>query len=387
MSDFLKKVIISFFCSHFCLTSLFAHQDSQVARDLEMRVFERLQNRLKNKSERNEVSKKDVFEFQRKEVESDFLERSIVEKENFGFVFKRLPIEEQVPKNKVGLFDIVIESNKIERNFLIYIPKGYRQEEALPVVLFFHGGGGSRYYQANPETYNLLSLAEEKKFIAIFPNGYSLFKDGKLGSWNAGDCCSMARDKKIQDVQFTKDILASVRNRLSVDERRIYASGMSNGAMMAYRLACEMSDTFAAIAAVAGTDVTKQCNPKHPVSILHIHAKNDTHVLFDGGAGKDAFKNKGAVTEFPSVYQTINSWRTKNGCSERYDTLWRNDKGYCERTEKCSQGVQVQLCVSTDGGHSWPGSSASMVNPEKEASSKSFLANEVIWSFFSVHKK
>lgn len=382
MGSHFIKLMFFLLISQISTTGVWAHQNTPIAQDLEVRTIERLQKSLRNNSERESLSK-ERFDWQ----EKDFENESFVEIEDGLLGFKRLAIEEQIPVNKNGLFDIGIKSNKIERNFLIYIPSNYRQNEAMPLVLFFHGGGGNRYYQAAPGTYNLLSLAEEKKFIAVFPNGYSLFKDGKLASWNAGNCCSIARDREINDVQFVKDIISSVKGKLNIDERRIYASGMSNGAMMSYRLACEMSDTFAAIAAVAGTDVTKQCKPKNPVSILHIHAKNDTHVLFDGGAGKDSFRNKNAVTEFPSVYQTINSWRTKNGCSASYDSLWKNETGYCERTQECSQGVQVQLCVSTDGGHSWPGSAPSKINRKKEASSKSFSANEVIWHFFSTHTK
>ncbi|MDN8872721.1 prolyl oligopeptidase family serine peptidase, partial [Staphylococcus aureus] len=86
--------------------------------------------------------------------------------------------------------------------------------------------------------------------------------------------------------------------------KRVYATGMSNGGMMAYRLACEASDIFKAIAAVAGTDNTLSCTPAKPISILHIHAKDDDHVLFAGGAGKEAFRDLSQVTEFMSVPKT-----------------------------------------------------------------------------------
>src|SRR5437763_1028874 len=77
--------------------------------------------------------------------------------------------------------------------------------------------------------------------------------------------------------------------QLNIDRTRIFATGMSNGGMMAYRLACDMPDVFKAIASVAGTDSTTACNPRSPIAILHIHAKDDDHVLFGGGAGAGAF--------------------------------------------------------------------------------------------------
>src|SRR5690606_6342607 len=102
------------------------------------------------------------------------------------------------------------------------------------------------------------------------------------------------------DVGFLKAVIADLGRRLRIDASRVYATGMSNGGMMAYRLACEASDVFRGIAAVAGTDNTRNCRPARPVPVLHIHARDDDRVLFEGGAG-DVFRNEAAAADFISV--------------------------------------------------------------------------------------
>ena len=104
-------------------------------------------------------------------------------------------------------------------------------------------------------------------------------QDTAFATWNAGNCCGGARDQNVDDVGFIRQIVANLTRQMNVDRQRIYATGMSNGGLMSYRLACEMSDVFKAIAPVAGTDNTRSCTPKQPVAVLHIHARNDTHVL------------------------------------------------------------------------------------------------------------
>src|SRR5690606_19317480 len=105
-------------------------------------------------------------------------------------------------------------------------------------------------------------------------------------TWNAGNCCGRARDENVDDVAFLRAVVADVSRRASIASQRVYAIGMSNGAMMSYRLACEAGDVFHGIMTVAGTDNTKQCQPQQPVPVLHIHASDDPLVLFDGGAGR-----------------------------------------------------------------------------------------------------
>ena len=256
-----------------------------------------------------------------------------------------------------------VNSGGVERFYSIHLPKTYSPGKKAPLVLALHGGGGNMTHMSLDKNYGLTKKAENSGFIIVFPNGYSQLKSGKFATWNAGKCCGQGRDTKSQDVQFIRDLISKMISEFDIDQERIYAIGMSNGGMMSYRLACELSDVLKGIASVAGTDNTIDCNPKKPISILHIHAKDDTHVLFNGGAGKDAFKDLSQVTDFVSVPETMAKWKKLDGCDQKPQTL----NSYCELSQ--CRGTKLQLCVIPEGGHSWPQSAA-------------FNANDVIWDFF-----
>lgn len=272
-----------------------------------------------------------------------------------------------------------LQHDSKERAYLVHIPASYRSGTPTPVVFAFHGGGGDMRLQAG-DHYALVDAAERAGFIAIFPNGYSRFPGGRFATWNAGACCATARDEHIDDVGFVRAILAQVQTRVTVDPRRIFATGMSNGGMLSHRLACEAADIFAAIAPVAGTDNTLLCSPSRPVSVLLIHAKDDTHVLFEGGAGKDAFRDPHKVADFVSVPETIRRWKERNQCVGTPQRVLSVPGAHCDAYQSCSGGAQVELCVTETGGHSWPGGS----KPRSGAApaSQAIRANDVMWEFF-----
>lgn len=237
------------------------------------------------------------------------------------------------------------------RLYRVHVPASYSATRPAPLVFSLHGGGGNMDFQANDSYYGQISKSDQAGFIAVFPNGFSKLKSGKLATWNAGNCCASARDEDSDDVGFIRDIIKNLSAQLNVDPRRIFANGMSNGGMMAYRLACDMPDVFRAIASVAGTDNTKSCTPKAPISVLHIHAKDDELELFDGGAGRKSAK----VTSFVSVPDSIAKWVRLNSCNPTPKRVFENAGAYCDAYTSCRGGVEVKLCVTPTGGHSWPG--------------------------------
>jgi polyhydroxybutyrate depolymerase len=169
-----------------------------------------------------------------------------------------------------------------------------------------------------------------------------------------------------------------VARQVAVDRSRIYASGMSNGAMMAYRLACDAADLFRGIAAVAGTDNTRGCKPQRPVAVLHIHARDDRHVLFDGGAGPDSAP-AAQVTDYTSVTDTIARWTRLDGCTAPPQRVLDRPGAVCEMHDGCAGGSRVQLCVTEAGGHSWPGGRKPRGGPP---ASTALSANDAMWAFF-----
>ncbi len=279
-----------------------------------------------------------------------------------------------------GTREYSLEHGGLTRAYLVHVPRKYRPGRPAPLVFAFHGGGGHAAFMADDARYGLISKAEEAGFVVVFPNGYSRLPGGKLATWNAGSCCGDARDREVDDVGFVRAMLAAIRSRLDVDPARIYATGMSNGGMLSHRLACEMADVFGAVASVAGTDGTQTCAPSRPVSVLHLHARNDDHVLFEGGAGENAFRDRSKVTTFVSVPETIARWVARNRCDAAPARTLSVPSAWCDTYGGCAGGVQVQLCVTATGGHSWPG--AEKVRRGKEPASQAISANDVMWTFF-----
>jgi len=275
-----------------------------------------------------------------------------------------------------------IKHGGLERMYRVHVPASYDSAKPLPLLIALHGGGGNMDIQANDVFYGQISKSEREGFIVAFPNGFSRAPGGRLATWNAGNCCGAARDRNVDDVGFIRQVVADIGRQWHIDPARVYATGMSNGAMMAYRLACEAPDLIKAIAPVAGTDNTRVCTPASPVGVLHIHARNDSHVLFGGGAGPDSV-SRSQITDYVSVADTIAKWTRLNHCAAGVAPKRVLDKpdAWCEAYPGCEGGAQVQLCVTETGGHSWPGGR----KPREvgEPASNAISANDVMWEFFN----
>ncbi len=275
-----------------------------------------------------------------------------------------------------GLRELQVQGRKV----LVHLPAGYDVSRPAPLVLAFHGGGGHAEYMADDEKYGLQKKADAAGFVVAFPNGYSKLPGGKFATWNAGGCCGDARDRQVDDVGFARAVVAAIQGRYSIDATRVFATGMSNGGMLSHRLACEAADVFRAVASVAGTDATAICTPSKPISVLHIHARDDDHVLFNGGAGPGAFRDESKVMAFTSVPETIARWVQRDRCAAPAQRTLDKPGAYCEVYNGCAGGASVQLCVTDTGGHSWPG--ADSVRRGKPGASQALDADDVIWRFF-----
>ena len=274
-----------------------------------------------------------------------------------------------------GDHEFTLQHGGLTRHYRVHVPPSHKPEQATALVLAFHGGGGSMDIQANDRYYGQISKADQLGHVVVFPNGYSRLPGGKLATWNAGACCGAARDKDIDDVGFVRALLVRLKQQLNVDPAHVFATGISNGGMISYRLACEMADSFTAIAAVAGTDNTLSCAPSRPVSVLHIHARDDERVLFNGGAGSQATQ----MTDFVSVPRNMAKWASLNGCQPEPKRVLEVPGAYCEAYSGCRGGAQVKLCVTETGGHSWPGGRKPLGGAQ---GSNAISATDLIGDFF-----
>jgi polyhydroxybutyrate depolymerase len=276
-----------------------------------------------------------------------------------------------------GRYEIRLRHGGRERMALLHVPASYDPAHPAALVMALHGGGGGAIYQADDANYGLIGKSEEAGFIAVFPNGVSEATNGMLATWNAGTCCAQARDQQVDDVGFLRAVVADVARRANIAPR-VYAIGMSNGAMMAYRLACEAGDVFRGIMAVAGTDNTRQCAPKQPVPVLHIHARNDDTVLFNGGAGPKLGRGDNAA-DFVAVPASIAKWVQLNHADPQPRRVLQVAGATCELHAPLQGGAAVELCVTETGAHSWPGGQKT----RGEQPSQAINANDLMWDFFS----
>lgn len=262
----------------------------------------------------------------------------------------------------------------LRRDYLVHVPQGYRGLP-MPMLIALHGGGGDADFQADDSRYHLISKSDEAGFIAVFPNGYSAMPGGILATWNAGTCCGPAMKHNIDDVGFIREIIRRMRVQARIDPNRIFATGMSNGAMMSWRLACEASE-IRAIAPIAGTDNTPACRPSRSVPVIEFHALNDDHVPFGGGRGDLSI----ARTDFVSVPATQAKWIRIDRAAPAAQRVLSVPGARCDLHVPAPGGAPVELCTTTTGGHSWPGGGTQQ---GRKQPSMAISANDLMWQFFS----
>ena len=272
-----------------------------------------------------------------------------------------------------GDYRFSVVHDGLTREYLVHVPKSYRGAPA-PMLIALHGGGGDADNQANDDNYKLISKSEQAGFIAVFPNGYSRFPGGVLATWNAGACCGAAQKSDVDDVGFIRDVIHRVERQASIDPKRIFAAGMSNGAMMSWRLACEAPE-IRAIAPVEGTDNTTRCTPSRPVAVIEFHAADDPNVPFNGGVGVGP-----SHADFVSVPATQAKWVKIDRAQEQSKRVLTVTGAHCDVHVPKPGGTPVELCVTDSGGHSWPGGGTK--NGRKQPS-MAISANDLMWSFFS----
>jgi polyhydroxybutyrate depolymerase len=170
------------------------------------------------------------------------------------------------------------------RTSIVRVPNSHDQSTPMPVVLALHGATMNGPMMAWFSGLN--QKADEAGFIVVYPNGTGRFSSY---TWNGGNCCGSDTQNDVDDVAFINALLDDLMGSYHIDARRIYVTGMSNGAVMSYRLASELSDRIAAIALVSGSMATEISQPKRPVSVLHFHGTMDEYIPFLGGKVRRAY--------------------------------------------------------------------------------------------------
>lgn len=270
----------------------------------------------------------------------------------------------------------------LTRTYGVYVPSGYDLSGSTPapVVLILHGGFGSGT-QAFTSA-RLAALADARGVIVVYPDGVA--SPLNVRTWNAGACCGYAQSTGVDDVGFVGALLDQIDGELCVDRRRIHATGMSNGAQLSHRLACDLSWRIASVAPVSGTDNTTTCAPTRPVPVMHIHGTADQLSPYGGGMGCGLSGN-----DSTSVPDTIARWQDRDGCRGGATPRFTEGDGVCETYGRCRNDTEVVLCRIANGGHNWPGGEPPVLSGIGDcpfgAQSTTFDASARALDFFALH--
>jgi polyhydroxybutyrate depolymerase len=273
----------------------------------------------------------------------------------------------------------------MQRSYIVHLPMSYDNNRQWPLVIVLHGGG-SEARTMNPLT-GFNALADQQGFVVVYPEAYE-------HNWNdgRGDPGIKSQAQNIDDVAFISTLIDQLSQDLNVDRKMVYATGMSNGAIMTERLGCELSGKIAAIGPVAGNIPQKTAStwsPSRAVPALIINGTDDPLVPFDGGDVSFLSLKRGKVI---SVADTVKFWVNNNGCpatpkTEQLPNLNADDgtSTVIESYTGCRDGSDVVLYKVIDGGHTWPGGPQYMSEKIIGKTSRDFSATEVIWQFFKLH--
>lgn len=294
-----------------------------------------------------------------------------------------------IPNDQVGFRAGSIVWDGLERTHLIYIPSSYDRTKPTPLVIALHGGGGTGKDMVRLTVEGFNTLADREGFIVVYPDGIEKhWNDGRGGD----ETGYRAHVENIDDVGFISALIDHVVKELSIDRKRVYVTGMSNGAIMSHRLACELSDKITAIASVAGNIPERlypKCAPTRPIPVMLINNLNDPLMPFEGGMIGTIRHPLGKVL---STSSTINFWIKHNQCSSTPTITCEPDRDSTDGTgvrkeayENCKNGVEVILYVIEGGGHTWPGGYQYLPERFIGKTSRDIDANEVIWNFFKRH--
>lgn len=299
-------------------------------------------------------------------------------------------MDDKALQQKVDSTLYQLDYDGYQRSYYLYVPQSWDKKTPLPVVFVFHGGGGGArgalYY------YELEKKAEEAGFLLVAPNGTGESKNVLL-TWNVEFGFGFAQKHKVNDIGFVNVLLDKLEKEYPVDQKRIFATGMSNGAIFCHFLAAHPGGRFAAIAPVVGTVGGKDQQEKNwhmpprpdmPVSVCLIQGLIDQHIPIKGGLQE---KSIGEPKILMSASDTVDFWVTANGCNSiatsTYDEPMQTTIHHFGNGRN---GSEVTAYVIHNMGHAWPGSSR-VPGKASDKPSSAFPGNDIIWNFFSTHPR
>jgi polyhydroxybutyrate depolymerase len=259
-----------------------------------------------------------------------------------------------------GDFSRSLSHDGLERSYLLHIPVRSDVEKAIPMVVVLHGATGDAQAMVDWEAINLNEKADRMNFVVVYPDGTGDVENRSL-YWNAAHCCGTAHSQGIDDIGFLRTLIETLTKDLNLDSRQIFVTGFSNGGMMSYQIAAELSDLVAAVAPVSGTiggksssdgDKTIIPDPVVPVPIIIFHGALDMEVPYNGGHISAAH---GRVDM--SVLESAFFWILHNKCTTAPITTVGPNGLFNKEVFlplEDSGGVPVVVYTMWQVAHEWP---------------------------------
>ncbi len=296
-------------------------------------------------------------------------------------------IKRAVTPEGTHIFGTVIVAGSTVRSYQLYVPRSLPERTPVPLLVALHGGlgSGSQFEQNS----GFDGLAESNHFLVVYPNGTPIRRitPNRL-VWNGGGCCSVAAQDQdnVNDVGFISALIAKLEGRYHIDTNRVFATGHSNGAILAERLACQLSGQIVAIGVQAGDLFVNGCSMAHPVAALEIHGTQDQNIPIDGGYGSRSLTK----TNFPPPVNGLKTIAAQDRCPSTptigsdpsnaavHFTVW----------QPCHGGTVVEWATVTGANHAWMGHPASAASRRLVGSPyMGFDSSAAIWSFLTAHPR
>ena len=262
-----------------------------------------------------------------------------------------------------------ISWDNLEREFYVVFPDEFLEDQTYPVIISLHGGGD--YADANMEYTGFTKINNQNNLVLLFPQGTVAPGKGDTGWFAGGDCSNL----EVCDLSFIERLIDYSIDELSIDSSRVFVSGFSNGAFMAYTTACFLSNKVAAVAPVSGSlspEDYESCDPQRPIPVIHLHGEDDSAIPVQGG-------------DYITPLQLVsNYWSSFNLCNENVTTSGEDLNGdgyawYSEISTNCQDGVSINFTYLENFDHNWP-------STESDKGSGSDIDGATfIWDFLSLY--
>ena len=284
-----------------------------------------------------------------------------------------------------GLFTLVIESGDFDRVAHVHIPKGYKADTKPPLVLVLHGAGGSGDYVLEKDGW--AAKADQAGFVAVAPDGLPAFPRLKPAAganpalWNSGQLNPKSPRAAVDDVAYFRQLLDRLNEAVPYDKQQVFVVGHSNGGMMAFRLASELSERFIAVGAVAGLLTLENPQPRKPLPTLCMLGSKDPLMPIDGGEVKLPWGTR----QYKPVSEALSKWAKAIGCEEEPTPI--SEKDQIRKVEYPSKlnGPTLTVHYLEGHGHHWPGFKSSLADQYVGPYSTTVNATDAMWEFFQKH--